>query len=83
MRIREGAPADARALARLVELSERRLPPGPVLVAEVESRVVAALPLERGEGHLIADLWRPTADVIQLLELRLGQLRAAAEERRA
>lgn len=83
VRIREAAPADARALARLAELSERRLPSGPVLVAEVESRLVAALPLERGEGHLIADLWRPTGDVIQLLELRLGQLRAAGEERAA
>jgi hypothetical protein len=79
--IRPARAADLGALTRLADLSERRLPTGLVLVAEVESAVVAALPVEG--GPLLSDLWRPTGDVAQLLELRTEQLRAAARARRA
>jgi hypothetical protein len=79
--IRPARAADLGDLTRLAELSERRLPTGPVLVAEVESELVAALPLEG--GPLLSDLWRPTHDVAQLLELRSEQLRAAERARRA
>ena len=79
--IRPARAADLGDLTRLAELSERRLPTGLVLVAEVESDVVAALPVEG--GPLLSDLWRPTLDVAQLLELRSEQLRAAERERRA
>jgi hypothetical protein len=79
--IRPAANGDAQAIARLAELSERRVPAGPVLVAEVETEVVAALPL--GERHVLADLFRPTGDVVQLLELRSEQLRAAQLEQAA
>jgi hypothetical protein len=72
--IRPASPTDARALARLAAASERRLPSGVVLVAEVESKVVAAVPVDG--DYVLADLWRPTSDVVQLLELRSGQLRA-------
>ena len=51
----------------------------PVLVAEVEAEVVAALPVD--EPFVLADLWRPTSDVVQLLELRSEQLRAASLEK--
>lgn len=77
--IRPSQATDGRALARLAEASERRLPSGLVLVAEVESAVVAALPVD--EGHPLTDLRRPTRDVVQLLELRSEQLRAARPER--
>jgi hypothetical protein len=73
--IRPARAADLRDLTRLAALSERRLPTGLVLVAEVESDVVAALPVEG--GPLLSDLWRSTLDVAQLLELRSEQLRAA------
>jgi hypothetical protein len=79
--IRPARAADLGALTRLADLSERRLPTGLVLVAEVESDVVAALPVEG--GPLLSDLWRPTGDVAQLLELRTQQLRAADRARRA
>jgi len=72
--IRRAGSTDTRALVRLAEASERRLPSGLVLVAEVETRVVAALPLE--DRYVLSDLLRPTSDVVQLLELRSEQLRA-------
>jgi hypothetical protein len=76
--IRPAAAMDARAVARLAEANERRVPSGLVLVAEVDAEVVAALPVD--DSHVLADLWRPTGDVVQLLELRSGQLRAARFE---
>ena len=76
--IRPAGATDARALTRLAEASERRFPAGLVLVAEVDAEVVAALPVD---GHVLTDLWRPTGDVVQLLELRSEQLRAAKLER--
>jgi len=65
----------------LAELSERRVPSGLVLVAEVESSIVAALPVEG--GPLLSDLRRPTRDVAQLLELRSAQIRITDEPARA
>lgn len=73
--LRKAAAGDARAIARLAEASERRPPSGPVIVAEVDDEVVAALPLE--EPYVLSDFLRPTGDVVQLLELRSEQLRAA------
>jgi len=46
---------------------------------KVDSTLVAALPLK--EDYVLADLWRPTGDVVQLLELRSDQLRAARRAR--
>jgi hypothetical protein len=77
--IRPAAAKDGRVLARLAEASERRMPSGLVLVAEVDTQVVAALPME--DGHVLSDLFRPTGDVVQLLELRSEQLRAARFEK--
>jgi hypothetical protein len=77
--IRPAAATDARAIARLAEASERRAPSGPVIVAEVENEVVAALPLDG--RYVLADFLRPTGDVVQLLELRSEQLRAARLEK--
>ena len=76
--IRSAGATDANAVARLAEASERRFPSGVVLVAEVDAEVVAALPVD---GQVLTDLWRPTGDVVQLLELRSEQLRAAKLER--
>ena len=72
--IRPAAADDAVAVARLAEVSERRVPAGLVLVAEVETELVAALGVD--EPTVLTDLWRPSGDVVQLLELRREQLRA-------
>lgn len=75
--IRRASIADAQQLAELAALSERRVPRGPVLVAQIERHLVAAVPLEGGPA--LADITRATADVVQLLELRSRQVRRAQE----
>jgi hypothetical protein len=77
--IRPAAYGDTGAVARLAEASERRMPSGLVLVAEIEEQLVAALAVD--ERVVLTDLWRPTGDVVQLLELRTEQLRAAGYNR--
>lgn len=73
--IRPARAADALELVRLAEISERRVPSGLVLLAEVGVDIVAALPVDG--GPLLSDLRRPTGDLVQLLELRSDQLRAS------
>src|SRR5262245_44496980 len=76
--IRPARHSDAGAVQRLAEASERRTPSGVVLLAQVEDDVVAALPIE--ERYVLTDLWRPTGDLVQLLDLRSRQLRASELE---
>ena len=72
--IRASRPDDAAALQRLAELDGLRLPESSnLLVAEVEGEVLAALPVE--EGGPIADPFRATAHLVEMLELRAEQLR--------
>jgi hypothetical protein len=73
--IRESAPEDTGRLNRLALLDSAPAPAGPMLVAEREGMLVAALPL-RG-GRPIADPFLPSADIVGLLELRRAQLRPA------
>jgi hypothetical protein len=73
--IRRARPADGRALAELAEMSERRVPRDPVIVAEVGSEVVAAMGVQGGPA--VTDVRRATADVVELLELRSSQVRRA------
>ena len=66
--IRTAADADAGALERLAKLDTAPVPAGPTLVAEVGGELVAAYGVERGER--IGDPFRPTAEVLDLLEYR-------------
>jgi hypothetical protein len=66
--IRPAVPADRPALERLAILDSAHLPAGDLLVAEVDGELVAAL--NRDSGFAIADPFRPTADVVELLRLR-------------
>jgi hypothetical protein len=68
--------ADEPAIERLRGLSERQLPSGRYLVAEVDGRVWAALPLSGGEP--LADPFLPALEVKELLSLRVAQLDAHA-----
>ena len=70
---------DDEALERLAALEGRSLPTGRFIVAEVGGIVVAALPL--GCGGLLADPFRPTAQLVPLLELRADQLGASCTRR--
>ena len=71
--VRFAAASDLSELARLAALDSGKPPRGPALVAEADSRMLAALPL--GSGRPIADPFEPTAEVVALLQLRAEQLR--------
>jgi hypothetical protein len=73
--IRQASAGDSGRLQRLAILDSAPQPHGPMLVAEREGMLVAALPL--GGGRPIADPFEPTAGVVGLLELRRAQLRPA------
>jgi hypothetical protein len=77
--VRRAASADQPALARLAALDSASPPTGPALVAEADSRMLAALPI--GAGRPIADPFEPTAEVVALLELRAAQLAERREGR--
>lgn len=76
IRIRRASEGDADAIRRLALLDSRPAPSGQVLVAEAGGELLAAV--GRGATHLVADPFRPTADVARLLELRAAQLWGAA-----
>src|SRR5215212_3019178 len=73
--VRRSHPGDESALARLAALDSATPPRGPALIAEADSRVLAALPL--GSGRPIADPFEPTAEIVALLQLRAAQLNEA------
>lgn len=68
--------ADEPAIERLGRLSERQIPSGRNLVAEVDGQIWAALPLSGGEP--IGDPFLPALEVKELLSLRAAQLDALA-----
>jgi hypothetical protein len=72
--IRYAFPDDARALVRLATLDSREAPSAPVLLAEVEGELWAALSLT--DGAVVADPFRRTAALVELLGARANQLRA-------
>jgi hypothetical protein len=64
---------DEAALAGLAALNNRQLPKGSFVVALVDGRLAAALPVDG--GPLLADPFAPTAHLRRLLEVRAAQLR--------
>jgi hypothetical protein len=73
--IRPAHGSDAAALRRLAELDSARVPTGDLLIAETDGAVVAAH--APASGATIADPFRRTADVVELLQMRGAMLRAA------
>jgi hypothetical protein len=74
--------ADGGALQRLAELESRRFPPpGPHLVGVRDGRVDAAISLSSGE--VIADPFRRTAELCELLRFHARSSRVARDDRRA
>ena len=69
--IRNSRPTDAVAIRRLAALDSRPVPAGDLVVAEVGGEIVAA----GSVAGAVADPFRRTADVTQLLDVHL---RAAA-----
>ena|SRR5947209_11854944 len=70
--LRYAAAADAPRLRRLAELDSADAPSTEALVAEIDGRIRAALPLDGSRP--IADPFNRGADLIELLRLRAAQL---------
>jgi hypothetical protein len=70
--LRFASAADAPRLHRLAELGSAPAPSGPALVAEIDGRLRAALPLDGGSE--IADPDHRGGDLLDLLRLRALQL---------
>ena len=64
---------DSRALIDLAALDSAQVPAGALVVAESDGEIVAAVPVDGGRA--IADPFRGTALIVQMLELRAGQIR--------
>jgi hypothetical protein len=73
--IRAARGSDGVALDRLAALDSARVPAGELLVAETDGALVAAH--APASGAIIADPFRHTAEVVELLQLRGSLLRAA------
>ena len=78
--IRLARTYEAAALAHLAELDGATTPPAPALVAEVAGELLAAISL--ADGALVANPFRRTADVVELLRARERQLRRGGRRRR-
>jgi hypothetical protein len=72
--LRYSSAADGERLRRLAELDSAVEPTGPVLVAEVDGRLRAALPLDGSAP--IADPFHRGSELLELLRLRAAQLAA-------
>jgi hypothetical protein len=77
--VRAATQRDSEAVRLLAALEGVSMPRGRVLVAQLGDDVVAALPLEGG-GPL-ADPFRPSAHLVELLQLRARQLRRDGDQR--
>jgi hypothetical protein len=78
--IRLASPADAAALRRLAELdSAAAFRPMPMLVAEVDDELYAALPLDGGPA--IANPFRRTVELVAMLAERARQLQVSVSGR--
>jgi hypothetical protein len=73
--IRAARGSDGVQLRRLAQLDSARVPAGELLVAESDGAVVAAH--APASGATIADPFRRTADVVELLVMRGAMLRTA------
>jgi hypothetical protein len=79
MTIRYASDCDAADLARLAALDSSRVPEGALLVAEIDGELWAAVAI--GRGVAIADPFRPSGPVVELLRARARQLVGEAPRR--
>jgi hypothetical protein len=70
--LREASAADGDRLQLLAELDSAPVPSVPALIAEVDGRIRAALPLDGGTA--IADPFHRGAELLELLRMRARQL---------
>ncbi len=70
--IRFAAPDDGPALARLAALDSSTVPAGPLLLGEVDGELWAAAGVHGGAA--IADPFRPSGPLVELVQARAHQL---------
>jgi hypothetical protein len=83
--IRYAVEDDAPALARLAALDSARTPAGPVLLAEVGDELWAAMAIHHDPSRrssAIADPFRPSGPLVELLQARARQLTGERPRRR-
>ena len=68
---------DSRALLYLAALDSAQVPAGALVLAESDGEIVAAVPVNGGRA--IADPFRGTAALVEMLELRAAQMRRSTE----
>jgi hypothetical protein len=72
--IRRLGAEDAAAVTRLAQRDTARAPSGELIGAELDGHLVAAISTTTGEA--IADPFRRTAEIVEMLRVRLSQLNA-------
>jgi hypothetical protein len=70
--IRRATDSDAFALRRLAAIDSASPPTGDVLLAEMDSELWAAVSLDTGDA--IADPFRPSGELVDLLRFRAGRM---------
>jgi hypothetical protein len=78
--IRRATAADAFALKRLAAIDSAAPPTGDVLLAEMGNELWAAVSVETGTA--VADPFRPSADLVDLLRFRAARLGGSERARR-
>ena len=78
--IRPAYADDREALARLAAIDSSASPAGPMLLAEVDDELRAAVSL--ADGSVIADPFFPTLDLVELLRTHAAALSAGHGSRR-
>lgn len=68
--LRAAGSNDVRTVARLAALDSAPIPLGPVLLAEVDGQPRAAIALS--DGHVVADPFARTAELVSLLRMHAG-----------
>jgi hypothetical protein len=65
--VRPYLPLDRRPLERLAALDGRRVPAEPIVLAEANGKLVAAL--SKSTGEAVADPFEPTAHLVAMLRV--------------
>lgn len=78
--LRLASTSDEKSLARLAELDSAGPQQRPVLVAELDGQLLAALSLS--DGRAVANPFHPTADLVDLLRARAQHIRAQSPTKR-
>jgi hypothetical protein len=78
--IRRASDADGVSLDRLAALDSSRPPSGDVLIAEVGAELWAAVEVQSGAA--IADPFRPSGELVELLRVRAKGMRGDARRER-